>query len=174
MQVRFFLDLFSPSLFAESANENHKTITDDPLFRLLDQQLQGVHASLLVCKWPVTLMSCFFVTLLCWDMAGDKGGWAQALWVPIVGVVVSLVIWIGDRVLMTGAAHESWSRDVSSLFLSCSSLCPNHPHHSPSSSPSSSTLRPGTELVRLHQSAVVAVAQGPSGAILDEEAMVEK
>jgi hypothetical protein len=88
-----------------------------------------------------------------------------------------LVIWMCDRVLMTGAAHESWSRDVSSLFLFCSSLCPNHPHHSPSSSPSSSTLRPGTELVRLHQSAVVAlvaVAQGPSEAILDEEAMAEK
>jgi hypothetical protein len=38
--------------------------------------------------------------------------------------------------------------------------------------------RTGTELVRLHQSAVIvtalAVAEGPSGAILDQEAMVEK
>jgi hypothetical protein len=69
-------------------------------------------------------MSCFFVTLLCWDMAGDKGGWSQALWVPIAGVAMVLLIWVWDRVLVTGAAHGygGWSQHVSSLELVHSSL----------------------------------------------------
>jgi hypothetical protein len=99
---------------------DHETILD-PLLHLLDQQLKGVHCSLLVCKWPVTLMSCFFVTMLCWDMAGDKGGWLQALWVPIVGAVMALVIWVSDRQLMTATLHGSWSPH----FSSCSRLCPS-------------------------------------------------
>jgi hypothetical protein len=136
-----------PSLIAESPNDDRKTI-DDPLLQLLNQQLQGVHSSLLVCKWPVTLMSCFFVTLLCWDMAGDKGGWLRALWVPVVGVVMSLAIWVCDRLLVTEAYHRCWSRDASSLLFTCSSLCPHHRQ-------SSSLLPRDTELVSrsLHQSA---------------------
>jgi hypothetical protein len=73
-------------------------------------------------------------------MAGDRVGWLQALWIPVVGVVMALAIWVCDRVLVTGAPHQSWSRDLSSLFFSCYSLCPNHPQ-------SSFPLRLGTELV---------------------------
>jgi hypothetical protein len=149
VSLSFLSDLFaSPlSLIAESPNDDRKTI-DDPLLHLLDQQLQGVHSSILVCKWPVTLMSCFFLTLLCWDMAGDRGGWLQAVWVPIVGVVMAMAIWVCDRVLVTGMPSQSWFRDVFSLFFSCTSLCPNHRQSSP--------LRLRTELVSLaslHQSA---------------------
>jgi hypothetical protein len=76
-------------------------------------------------------------------MAGDKGGWLRALWVPVVGVVMSLAIWVCDRLLVTEAPHRRWSRDASSLLFTCSSLCPR-------------TLLPrDTELVSLspHQSA---------------------
>jgi hypothetical protein len=122
----------TPFLIAEGGpNDNDKTIIADPLLHLLDQQLQGVHSSLLVCKWPVTLMSCFFVTLLCWDMAGDQGGWSQALWVPIVGVAMVLAIWVWDH-------RGSWSQHLPTLFSSCSSPCPSDHHPSPS------ILRPGT------------------------------
>jgi hypothetical protein len=47
-------------------------------------------------------MSCFFVTLVCWDMAGDKGGWSQALWVPGVGVVMPVVICLCDHFSVAG------------------------------------------------------------------------
>jgi hypothetical protein len=142
-------------LVAEASNLNQRTI-DDPLLRLLDQQIQNVHSSLLVCKWPVTLMSCFFVTLLCWDMAGDRDGWFQALWVPIVGVGMVLAIWVWDRVLIAGALHGSWSQHVSSVISACF-LCLND--HDPSDP---STHRPKNvqsfEFVRssLHQSPVSA------------------
>jgi hypothetical protein len=120
----YFL-LISSSLIAEADK-----IVDDPLLRLLDQQLQSVNTSVLVCKWPVTLVSCFFVTLLSWDMAGDKGGWLQALWVPIVGLVMPLVIWICDRLLMTQPTDHPSSKDnpdnAHSLEMVLSSL-----HQSP-------------------------------------------
>jgi hypothetical protein len=110
-------------------------------------------------------MSCFFLTLLCWDMAGDKGGWLQALWVPVVGVVMAFVIWVFDRLLMSGAPLVwSWSPDVSFLFFSC---LPNDQQSSSKSNPQSDTTQ-SLQLVRssLHQSAA---AQGTSNAFLDQE-----
>jgi hypothetical protein len=81
-----------------SKEETQKYLTTN----LLNQQLQDVHSFFLVCKWPVTLTSCFFITLLCWEMAGDHGGWDRALWVPVVGLVLVLIIWIWDRTLVNG------------------------------------------------------------------------
>jgi hypothetical protein len=92
---------------------------------------------------------------LCWDMAGDKAGWSQALWVPIVGVVMALTIWLCDRVSMTQAAADgSWSRNLTSLFSSCSDLFSN-PH--PSTPSLSQNTAHTLELVHssLHQSPVV-------------------
>jgi hypothetical protein len=51
-------------------------------------------------------MSYFFVTLLCWDMAGDEGGWVQGLWVVILGVVMTLVLLLCDRLLLFGSTHR--------------------------------------------------------------------
>jgi hypothetical protein len=88
---------------------------EDQLLLLLDRQLHGVNCSLLVCKWPIILTSCVFLTLLGWDMAGDQGGWLQALWVPIVGVamVSAIGIWdqvlISDRIPAQGCSFSSFS-----------------------------------------------------------------
>jgi hypothetical protein len=111
------LSPFRPS-FLESGK-----IIEDQLLLLLDQQLHGVTSSLLVCKWPIILTSCFFVTLLCWDMAGDQGGWLQAVWVPIAGVVIATWIWVWDRVLISsGNAEQKWILP----FLSSSLHQSNH------------------------------------------------
>jgi hypothetical protein len=95
------------SLNSEAPNGD-QTI-NDPFLSLLDQQLQGVSSSLLVCKWPVTLTSCFFVTLLSWEMAGDKGGWLQAVWVPIVGMLMTLVIRVCDHLSLPRSYLQCWS-----------------------------------------------------------------
>jgi hypothetical protein len=82
---------------------------------LLNQQLGGrVHAALLVCKWPITVTSCFFITLLCWEMAGDRRGWSHALWVPIVGFVMVLILWLWDRALVSGFVFFDSSRQQTS------------------------------------------------------------
>jgi hypothetical protein len=101
---------------------------DDPSLRLLNQQLRGVSSSLVVCKWPMALTSCFFVTLLCWDMAGDKGGWSQALWVPIVGMAMAMAIRVWDLIVLSPWSH------LHILFWSWCSL--DHPQHSDPDPPS--------------------------------------
>jgi hypothetical protein len=131
-------------------NQIHIT-SEDPLFQLLDQQLRGVNSSLLVCKWPVTLTSCLFVTLLCWDMAGDKAGWFQALWVVVVGVLMAIVIWICDCIFKYAAPDLSWFPSSLPVFFSfCSSLASTPLRHA--NSESIQTL----EFVRpsFHQSSV--------------------
>jgi hypothetical protein len=92
-------------------------LSEDQLFLLLEHQLHGVSSSLSVCKWPIILTSCFFVTLLGWDIAGDQGGWFEALWVPIVGVVIVTVIWIWDQVSISGEISD-WASSFS--FSLCS------------------------------------------------------
>jgi hypothetical protein len=71
------------------------------------------------------------VTLLCWDLAGEQGGWFSALWVPIVGVVMAMLIWVWDRVLISGVIPEGdwFQRFFSFLF---SSLLPKNCHRSES------------------------------------------
>jgi hypothetical protein len=71
---------------------------------LLNQQLRGVSSSLTVCKWPVVLTSCLFVTLFSWDMVGDEVGWEAGLWVPVVGAMMLLLVWIWDRFLVPHVA----------------------------------------------------------------------
>jgi hypothetical protein len=71
----------------------------------------------MVCKWPVILPSCFFVTLLSWDMAGDQGGWFHAIWVPIVGIAMVMILWVWDRVLIFGGLPKirNWLQNFSFL-----------------------------------------------------------
>jgi hypothetical protein len=110
------------------------------LMGLLNQQLGGsVHAAFLVCKWPITLTSCFFITLLCWEMAGDRRGWSHALWVPIVGFVMVLILWLWDRALVSGLVINNSLEAFKALELATfrSSFHPSHP--SLASRPSSSS-----------------------------------
>jgi hypothetical protein len=151
-----------PLSFVESG---HKEITEDQLLLLLDQQLCGVHSSLLVCKWPIILTSCFFATLLCWDVAGDQGGWFSALWVPIVGVVMAMLIWVWDRVLISGAIWDCYQRFFSSLL---SSILPNnHPR-------SESTNAVSLEIVHssFHQPPPSSSHASP-GEVVDEDKIFE-
>jgi hypothetical protein len=82
----------------------------------LNQQLHRVNSHLLVCKWPVIITSTCFVTLLCWEMAGDRGGWSQALWAPIMGVVLFAMVWIWDRMLVNGTIN--FDQQMSWIFES--------------------------------------------------------
>jgi hypothetical protein len=91
---------FSSICCLEALNHDHEMI-EDPILLRLDEELQGVSSSLLVCKWPVTIVSCLFLSLLCCDMVGDQGGWLQALFVLIAGVVMAYVIQICDRMLIS-------------------------------------------------------------------------
>jgi hypothetical protein len=76
--------------------------SNEQLIILLNQQVEGAHASFKAGKWPVVFTSIFFITLLCWDMVGDQVGWYSGLWVPIVGFAMVLILWLWERLLVSG------------------------------------------------------------------------
>jgi hypothetical protein len=100
----------------------------DPLLELLDQQLRTINSSsppsLTVCKWPVILTSSVFVIMLSWEMAGDQGGWFRALWVPSVGVIMVVTIWLWDQFLISGRTFKHWLGSCD--FRMCSSWGTSH------------------------------------------------
>jgi hypothetical protein len=105
---------------------------DDQLLSHLESQLRDVTSALVVCKWPVVLICAFFFTSICWDIAGDETGWSRALWVPIVGAVMVIVLWFWDRRLTSGAGIAV-DRCLPLLFSS-PSLSQSHPARPPSNS----------------------------------------
>jgi hypothetical protein len=78
-------------------------------------------------------------------MAGDKDGWLQALWVPMVGIGMAVVLWVSDRLLVSGA--PTCNRSL--LSSSCSSMNTSRHHSTPDPD-----TGPSVEFVRssLHQS----------------------
>jgi hypothetical protein len=102
---------------------------------LLNQQIQGVQDYLIICKWPVISTSCFFMTLLCWDIAGDEVGWYDALWVPLSGVGILLLVTLWEMLLRRGLVDQwiSPPADTSLSHSLTSNLDPERisEHHSP-------------------------------------------
>lgn len=46
-------------------------------------------------------------------MAGDQGGWYEALWVPITGIVMVMAIWAWDRVFVVLTDSSGyWTRHL--------------------------------------------------------------
>ena len=144
---------------------DHRKI-EDPLLLLLDRQLHGANSSLVACKWPITLTSCFFATLLGWDMAGDQGGWFEALWVPIAGVMMLIAIWVWNRVLGILSVSDGAGFRLSFPHRFSSPLLRNN-------RPSDSTIAiaGSLEMIRssLHQVPVGSVVQGGGLGLTTEE-----
>lgn len=67
---------------------------------ILGECLKDVIDHFLVCKWLILLTSCLFITLLCWDMVGDKVGWLKAIWVPISGIFMLFIVKLYEKFLL--------------------------------------------------------------------------
>jgi hypothetical protein len=117
--------------------QSTKLYSGDPFIYLLNQQVEGAHASFQAGKWPVIFTSTLFITLLCWDMVGDQVGWYAGLWVPFVGFAILLILAVWERVLvtrsgvclsnlilstLTGILHTSPSSNSFELPVAISSL----------------------------------------------------
>jgi hypothetical protein len=128
--------LISPLLVdcpSQERTEDHFSFTN-----LLDEQLEGIQSYLIPCKWPVTITSWFFITLLSWEMAGDTSGWFDALWVLILAVLMLVIIWIWDRMLAVGMIDFEkipltiFDVDQAPLPNSLEIIVRSSLHHSPS------------------------------------------
>ena len=48
------------------------------------------------CKWLIITPCCLFITLLSWDIVGDKEGWKGSYWISLIGIGIMIIIWILD------------------------------------------------------------------------------
>lgn len=64
------------------------------------KEFENIFDSLIKCRWLILTPSCFFVTLLSWDIAGDELGWKRSFWIPLTGIGIMLIMWIIDYLVM--------------------------------------------------------------------------
>lgn len=89
------------------------------------------------CVWPVLWSSSVFFSFLCWDVLNDEVGWREAIWAPVVVLVLPGFLWVcmtlasrGRCGCRGGGDSDSDSDDARRL----SSRSPSQPHASSSSS----------------------------------------
>jgi hypothetical protein len=88
----------------EENSANKLSSLQDEFIELLSSQLKPISTYIIVSKRPVVVTSGLFITLLCWEMVADAEGFDQALWVPLTGISMILLIWMIDRWLSQGIA----------------------------------------------------------------------
>ena len=59
-----------------------------------------------VCKWLVICTPCLFITILSWDIVGDQSGWYNALWVPLTGISMLIVLRFINQLTMRLSLFE--------------------------------------------------------------------
>jgi hypothetical protein len=71
---------------------------EDEYLTTVERSLGDTDGYYLGSVWPILCTSSFFITCLCWDMAGDHVGWQKALWVPIYGLgILPFFLWSIQR-----------------------------------------------------------------------------
>lgn len=68
----------------------------------LSQQLSETIILVKTCFVPILTTSTLFFCFICFDMAGDKSGWRDSVWVPICFACMYVVILAGRRLLRKG------------------------------------------------------------------------
>ena len=56
--------------------------------------------SVILYKWLVIVTSCLFISLISWDIVGDKEGWYGGIWVPLSGFGMLILLWFLDYLLV--------------------------------------------------------------------------
>jgi hypothetical protein len=87
----------------------------------LSSCLEGVSGYIQVCKWPILCTSCFFISLVCWDIVGDQIGWKDSLWVPGSSVFVLMIYWAYGRYAQSSFKRAHAQPESSSLVTDLSS-----------------------------------------------------
>lgn len=44
-------------------------------------------------QWLIICTSCIFISLISWDIVGDKEGWYDGIWVPLSGIGIIIFLW---------------------------------------------------------------------------------
>lgn len=87
----------------EGVLNKHKLCTSpweasDSTIGLLDAACMDCSSSLLHAILPITWVVAVFFTLLAWDIAGDRVGIVNSIWIPILGLSTPLILMYGLHV----------------------------------------------------------------------------
>jgi hypothetical protein len=73
----------------------------DQCLSLVETSVQNFEALLSLCIFPVVSVSCVFFVFFSWDIAADRLGFVQSMWVPLIAVAIPflLVLYVKRYVL---------------------------------------------------------------------------
>jgi hypothetical protein len=97
-----FSSPLNQNFYLDHQSRPSQAFCSDEFVKILSEQVEGVHRHLVECKWPVICTSCFFMTMFSWEIVGDEMGWLGAVWVPVLGVVILVIVVVWDNFLVRG------------------------------------------------------------------------
>lgn len=94
--------------FASPSHSPPRTQSTAPDVALLalNQSLFDLDSSYYRLIWVVIWSSCFFIAFICWDIAGDKMGALESIWIPSLAVVFVLSLQLFER--FSSLVTASW------------------------------------------------------------------
>ena len=75
-------------------NNNNNTISRPTSHNKFGKHIGNEMKSVLLCKWLVIVTSCLFISLISWDIVGDKEGWYGGIWIPSSGLGMLMLLWL--------------------------------------------------------------------------------
>lgn len=89
----------SQSSLIESSYQNNNRYnanninSNDAAIIALENSLIGIPNLMILMVWPIVIISCLFISFLCWDISGDKIGWEKSIWAPSLALTILAVLW---------------------------------------------------------------------------------
>lgn len=87
----------SPDTLRYSTSSHPGSTSSNIAYHMLHKNLHDLGTSYYNLLWIVLWSSCFFVSFLCWDIAGDTAGALESIWLPILAVSFVLSLQIFER-----------------------------------------------------------------------------
>ena len=93
-----------PTDLFDSTTTSHNNLLN--AISKLNECFRYIREDIHACKWLIIGTSCFFNSLVCWDIVGDQQGWYGALWVPLLGLGLFILFWFLNWLLNKGFLRE--------------------------------------------------------------------
>lgn len=77
-----------------SINNNNKNY--DVINKLFLEMKENIGNGMEKCKWLIINTCCLFLTLLSWEIVGDKEEWNKSYWIPGIGVGIIIILLLID------------------------------------------------------------------------------
>lgn len=73
-------------------NEKEEDVVDILMIEMEEKIGNGIKC-MEKCKWLTIVICCLFISLLSWEIVGDKKGWDGSYWIPLIGVGIMITLW---------------------------------------------------------------------------------